>query len=433
MKQNLVFLALFIAIFALKSPAQATSSAIDLKAARLMYQNILKTIKDDIKNKYFDPKMGGVDVEGNSKKAGDLINEAKSVEEMADIIARFLYPFNDSHLFFSPPSKTTKVEYGWEMRFVGDKIFVIKVEEESDAYKKGVRVGDQIYMVEGYIPNRQEFWMFRYHFNILRPQPVLNVILIKPNGNKYKLALNAKITRDSVFMPSRRERILEYETNQQERTEQSFSDDIPGLAVWKMPNFEITELKVDKMMDKVRKNQALILDLRGNSGGYSTTMGQLIGNVFSEKVTLGEIKERKGARRVAFEPRGKNIFNGKIVVLIDSDSASAAELFARIIQLEKRGTVIGDQTMGAVMAAEVIYHDFGLDTKIPYALTITVADVIMKDGQRLEKIGVTPDEKILPTAVDLANKRDPVLARAAEILGFKVTPEQAGLIFDEKK
>ncbi|HVE58776.1 MAG TPA: hypothetical protein VNB22_18220, partial [Pyrinomonadaceae bacterium] len=63
-----------------------------------MYQNILKTIKDEIKEKYYDPKLGGIDVESNFKKAGDLINEAKTIEEMADIIARFLYPFNDSHL-----------------------------------------------------------------------------------------------------------------------------------------------------------------------------------------------------------------------------------------------------------------------------------------------------------------------------------------------
>ena len=88
---------------------------------------------------------------------------------------------------------------------------------------------------------------------------------------------------------------------------------------------------------------------------------------------------------------------------------------------------------GAVMRAEVVYDAFGLDTKVPYAISITVADLIMTDGKRLEKIGVAPDEKLFPTALDLANKRDPVLARAAEILGFKLTSEQAGAIFDKKK
>jgi C-terminal processing protease CtpA/Prc len=432
MKKIFILPALVLFIFTFKSFSQATSSAITLKASRLMYQNILKTIEDDIKNKYFDSNLGGVDIEGNSKKAGDLINEAKSIEEMADIIARFLYPFNDSHLFFIPPSKTTKIEYGWEMKFVGDKAFVVKVDEDSDAFKKGVRPGDQIYMVNDYILTRAEFSLFQYHFNVLRPQRTLNVLLIKPNGNKYKLELNSKVTVESVFMPSTRDLILEGETEYNESTRQLFNDDVPGLAIWKMPNFELSPTKLEKMVDKVKKSNALILDLRDNPGGYVAAMELLTSHFFNEEVKIGAIKERDGLKNILLKPFSKDNYKGKLVVLIDSESASAAEYFARIMQLEKRGTVIGDQSAGALTRARLFYHEFGLNTKIPYGISITVSDVLMKDGQRLEKIGVTPDEKILPTAADLANKRDPVLARAAEILDFKMTPEQAGAIFAKK-
>ncbi len=166
MKKNHILLLLVVLLFTVNSSGQNTASTISLKAARVLHQNILKTFKDDIKEKYYDPNMRGIDIEANAKKASELIEDAKSIEEMDDIIARFLYPFDDSHLFFSPPSNTIKVEYGWEMMFIGDKAFVTKIENDSDAFKKGVRVGDQIYMVEGYIPTRQEFWRFRYHFNL---------------------------------------------------------------------------------------------------------------------------------------------------------------------------------------------------------------------------------------------------------------------------
>jgi len=42
---------------------------------------------------------------------------------------------------------------------------------------------------------------------------------------------------------------------------------------------------------------------------------------------------------------------------------------------------------------------------------------------------VTPDELLLPTAADLAAKRDPVLARAAALVGVKLDPERAGSMF----
>jgi len=122
-------------------------------------------------------------------------------------------------------------------------------------------------------------------------------------------------------------------------------------------------------------------------------------------------------------------YDGNLIVLIDSKSASASEIFARVIQLEKRGIVIGDRSSGAVMEAQLLDHKLGLDTIIPYAVSITDADLIMGDGKSIENVGVIPDELVLPSAADMAAKRDPVLTRAVERGGVKLDPEKAGALF----
>jgi carboxyl-terminal processing protease len=124
-----------------------------------------------------------------------------------------------------------------------------------------------------------------------------------------------------------------------------------------------------------------------------------------------------------------NTFTGKVVVLVDAESASAAELFARIMQLEKRGIVMGDHSSGSVMEAREHSEQTGTDTAVYYGASITEWNLIMSDGKSLEHVGVTPDEVALPSAEDLANGRDPVLAHAAATLGVKISSDEAGKAF----
>ncbi len=90
---------------------------------------------------------------------------------------------------------------------------------------------------------------------------------------------------------------------------------------------------------------------------------------------------------------------------------------------------MGDHSSGSVMESREYSEQTGTETAIFYGASITESNLIMSDGKSLEHVGVTPDEVLLPSAQDLADGRDPVLAHAAESLGVKITAEEAGKVF----
>jgi C-terminal processing protease CtpA/Prc len=156
---------------------------------------------------------------------------------------------------------------------------------------------------------------------------------------------------------------------------------------------------------------------------------RLLGYFFEQDIKISDLKYRTEVKPLLAESKGNGGFKGKLVVLIDNRSASASEIFSRVIQLEKRGIVVGDRSAGAVMQSKRYGHEVGLETVSLYGASVTNADIIMNDGKSLEHVGVTPDELLLPTAADLAANRDPVLARAAALAGLKLDPDAAGKLF----
>ena len=203
----------------------------------------------------------------------------------------------------------------------------------------------------------------------------------------------------------------------------SFGDE---LLIWKMNEFDLTDSQIDDAMSRARKCKGLILDLRGNGGGWVTTITRLLANLFDHDVKIADTKSRKESKPLLAKSRGEKAFTGKLTILVDSGSASASEILARTVQLEKRGNIIGDQTAGAVMEARHFGDQVGIDVVVFFGFSITVSDVIMSDGNSLEHHGVTPDEIRLPTAEDLAAGRDAVLSYAALLHGVKLDPVDAG-------
>ena len=396
-------------------------------------KTMLRTIKEDIKKHYYDPNFRGLDLDARFLAAEEKLKKATSLGQLFGIIAQAMAYLNDSHTRFIPPSRSASTEYGWQMQMIGDKCFVVAIKPGSDAEAKGLKEGDEVLSINGFAPTRQNLWKLRYFYYTLSPQAGLQVVAQSPNAEPRQLDIMAKVKqgKQRIDLTDYDEIINMVRESQTESrlNAHRYYDDVGEVFLWKMPRFDLPENKLDELMGKVNKHKALILDMRGNGGGDEGTLLRLIGHFFDKDVAVGEIKRRKEAKPLVAKTRGDKAYKGQLVVLIDSESSSAAEVFARVIQLEKRGTVIGDQSAGAVMRGKYISHELGVDTVIFYGAIITDADLLMTDGKSLEGVGVIPDELKLPTAVDMAAKRDPVLAHAASLVGLKLEPEKAGKLF----
>jgi C-terminal processing protease CtpA/Prc len=406
-------------------------SSNDRSAGHIM----LKNIKEAIKKNYYDPSFHGIDLDQTFKAADEKINVAASNGQVFGIIAQFVRSFDDTHTFFLPPSHSLRVSYDWQIQMVGDHCYIMAVKPGSDAEAKGLRAGDILHVIDGYKVTREDFWLLSYLYNQLQPHTQLNLVVQSPGEQPRRVDYTASSRQGKKALDLTQAGGVDYYDLVRENQENDhiyehrFKGYGNDLYIWKMPQFDLPILQVNELMAKANNYKTLVIDLRGNPGGYVDTLLQVIGNLFDHDVKLGDRKRRKDNKPLIAKTRGHDIFQGQLILLVDNGSASCSEMLSRVIQLEKRGTVIGDVTAGAVM--ESIQHrlSLGENSLLLYGVSITDADIIMNDGASLEHVGVKPNKLMLPTGSELRDQSDPVMAYAASLAGVKLDPKAAGALF----
>jgi len=384
---------------------------------------MLRQIRDDVAKHYYDPAFHGLDLGARYRDAELRLKTATGFNDGISTLADFLTKFDDSHTTFVPPNRRVRVDYGWEMAMVGDRPLIVSVDAASDAAAKGLAPGDRVLLLNTFEPTRQNLWRLRYFYRFVRPQAQQRVAVLKPDGSARTVDVASRV--DTKPITELGDLIAEIERDLARARD--VGAEMGDIFVWKITMFGDPE-RVDAMIHKARGARTLILDLRANGGGAVDALRELVGRTFDKEVMVAEEKLRDKQIKVVAKP-SRNAFTGRLIVLVDSRSASAAEMFARITQLEKRGIVIGDRTAGAVMTSRIFAHQVGIGALAFYAASVTVGDVRMSDGASLEKIGVEPDEIVVPTPTDLARSHDPVLARAVELAGGSISAAEAGRLF----
>jgi C-terminal processing protease CtpA/Prc len=430
---------LICAVIAAFFPSRVQAQGITGPERKKM-EDMLRGVRTEVANHYYDTTYAGLNLAAVYDSAAQRIRDAQTLDQALTAIAWFTFEFQDSHTFFVPPSRTVQAEYGWGMAMVGDSCFVFQVKPGSDAERQGLRPGHYIANVNGFVPTRNNLWQINYLFGLLRPQSSMHVIARAPGGEARTLDLAAKVRE--------RSRILDLsgadggrDIGQLVREGERDAEDYRGLTVqvgddilvWKMPTFSMPIDEMRDAMKRLRGRKTLVLDLRGNGGGYEKLMLEIVGRINHDDVLVGRTRERDKLTAVVAKGAGDDAFAGNLFVLVDSRSASASEILARNAQLTHRGKVIGDRTAGAVMRARMHGLKLGMETMTFYGVQVTEADLVMADDSRLEHVGVVPDEVILPSGSDLAARNDPVLARALTLAGAASDPVKAGRLYDDRK
>ncbi|MEM7654490.1 MAG: S41 family peptidase [Bacteroidota bacterium] len=183
---------------------------------------------------------------------------------------------------------------------------------------------------------------------------------------------------------------------------------------------------MDEVIPLVRANQALILDLRNNTGGSDEIAAAIAGRFIAERELAFTVQTRNGPnhddftekRKYYAEPLGEETFPplgasapNPLILLTDNITVSAAEVLCSYLKTRPHTTQIGDTTAGD-------FSDVGMRRFLPngWQYQYSIMMYLQADGSSLDGIGHVPDLQVRNSLADLQASKDQVLERAMEFL-----------------
>ncbi len=160
----------------------------------------------------------------------------------------------------------------------------------------------------------------------------------------------------------------------------------------------------------LKGSRGLLLDLRGNPGGY-LEVATTIAGWFMDRGKLVVEEHFPGGMVRPFYANGTGAWKSvPVVVLVDGGSASASEILAGALRDERGATIVGTKTFGKGTVQEVETLSDGSKVKV------SVAEWVTPEGHHIDGKGITPDVEVPLSAEDADAGKDPQLDKALEVL-----------------
>lgn len=311
--------------------------------------------------------------------------------------------YEDPYTVFLPPEDASKFEedisgnfsgVGMEVGIREGVVSVIAPLPDTPAERAGVRAGDLIIRIDGISTERMSI---DEAVSLIRGEAGTTVTLtVLREGNDEFLEI--PIVRDTISIPT---------------IETEVQGDVFIIRLYSFNALAEAEMQRALREYIASGTHKMILDLRGNPGGYL----QSAVSIASYFLPTGKVVVREsfgeGEEEQLYRSTGKTLRNfapQKMAILVDGGSASASEILAGALQEHGVATLVGQQTFGKGSVQELLRIGSGSSLKV------TVARWLTPEGTSISEGGLTPDVVVEITPEQITAGEDPQLDAALEVV-----------------
>jgi len=285
-----------------------------------------------------------------------------------------------------------KIDLGIEGKKKDIGFLVTRMEPRSDAYDKGLREDDLILQIDGVsVKGMAQDTIENKLTPLVNTQVKLSYLSNETKAQKTIEVLSKEYFKQTVFL---------------------HPVPVEGVFCLEVPKFDrMTGEDMERFLKFIEAQNAkgLVLDLRGNPGGPPLAAMEISGFFLKGGDEFAYFQKRNAPKAdlvvPAFDPQEQ--FTGPIVILVDADTGSAAELFAGIMQFRGRAVVLGVNTAGQILLKSMFPMGDGS------SIALVTARTHYPDGSVFGFDGITPN-KIISDA-----PKDGLINLAAAFIAMK--------------